>query len=460
MAHLISWNAVKGQIRDSQVALPVVSLSVPGFPEDLADNSLAHIALLGPRELERAYRFALQLRVPGRMRQMRRLVWAYLRKLEANKPKFERWAVQHRKTLKNLYCLSHDENASDGAKALLFHRVRPENSLASVIRKLRLESMSATEAAGTIIENRVPFLIAQGTMKKRMQDPDVLLALIQRMSATELMTHMKQLEKLGVRKNPALRGALDEALKKSTQDRNNVLKTTKAAEEVEDEELRVRLHAIQDKRVEMLGVEGNWLVLADRSPSMSRAVALAKQVAAVLAKMVKGKVWLVFFDSTPMTVDVTGLSLDQIEKATGHITAGGSGTSIGCGLKRMLDEKIAVDGIAIVSDAKENTAPLFTDTYRLYSKFLDKEVPVYLYRCETIMTGQGDRDLAHSMRAAGVDLQEFDLRVGKVDYYSLPNLVKTMRTNRYSLIDEVMGTRLLTLSEVLPALKKGETVHA
>src|SRR4051812_16823684 len=61
-AHLISWNRTKGQVRDSKVALPVISLTVPGLDPEFEDNALAHVALLGPRELERAYKFAWDLR--------------------------------------------------------------------------------------------------------------------------------------------------------------------------------------------------------------------------------------------------------------------------------------------------------------------------------------------------------------------------------------------------------------
>src|ERR1700693_4725634 len=65
-AHLVSWNQIKGQVRDAKVALPVVSLSVP-FDSELAENPFAHIGLLGPRELLRAYRFALEIKLPGSM---------------------------------------------------------------------------------------------------------------------------------------------------------------------------------------------------------------------------------------------------------------------------------------------------------------------------------------------------------------------------------------------------------
>ena len=150
-----------------------------------------------------------------------------------------------------------------------------------------------------------------------------------------------------------------------------------------------------------------------------------------------------FFDSVPLTVDVTGLSLDQVLAATRHIKTG-SATSIGCGINRILTEKIAVDGIAIVSDGEENTAPRFVDVYQKYAKFVDKDVPVYFYHCKG-----GTDNLTRNCNAAGIEVQAFDLRDVKTDYYSIPNLVQTMRSNQYSLMDEIMATPLLSLSDVL-----------
>ncbi len=70
-----------------------------------------------------------------------------------------------------------------------------------------------------------------------------------------------------------------------------------------------------------------------------------------------------------------------------------------------------------------------------------KEVPVYVY----VVGSQGSADhLAASMALHGYSIETFDLK-GGVDYYSLPNLVKTMRTNRYSLADEILAVPLLTL---------------
>jgi len=302
--------------------------------------------------------------------------------------------------------------------------------------------MAPTEAAGAILKFKIPFLIAAGALEKKAKEPDLLLALIDRMSPTELTTNVKMLEKLGMKSNPALRGAFDKAMEKAASSRQNTLKTTQAVDAVEDEGLKERLRGLQKKQIAAAGgPEGDWLVLADKSGSMAQAIEIARHVAASLAAFVKGKVYLVFFDINPMTVDVTGLSIDQVQKATCHIRAGG-GTSIGCGLNRMLQEKIALDGIAIVSDGGENSAPIFSDVYKRYTAFVDKDVPVYFYDT------YGDIYFTQSMNQAGIEMQKFDLR-GKVDYYSIPNLVQTMRSNRYSLVDEIMATPLLSVSDVL-----------
>lgn len=449
-AHLVAWNKLHGQTRDSQVALPIMALTVPGLHEDFEGNALGHLALLGPRELLSALRFVLELKLHGRMRVIRRLVEAYLHEKEANFPQWDRIAIQHRGTLRELYSLAHVKPAHDRVNVVLYGRTldrqkcpQPSGSIFEVVANLK--NMSPVEAAGSIIKWKIPFLIAMGALGKKAQEPDLVLALIDRMSPTELVTNVKMLERLGVKTNPSLRGAFEKAIEKASKSKANVLKTTVAAEAVEDEGLKEKLRGVQERQIQNLGgVEGNWLILGDKSGSMSTAIEASRQIAATLAKMVKGKVWLVFFDTSPVTVEVTGLSLDVIKKSTEHIHAAG-GTSIGCGLLRMMDANVEIDGIAIVSDGGENRAPAFPDVYKLYSAKIGKEVPVYFYQLQ----GSEGPYIIDSMNRAGIDMQIFDLRGSETDFYSLPNLVSTMRTNRYSLIDEVMSTKLLRLVDVL-----------
>lgn len=451
-AHLIAWNAIHGQVRDSKVALPVLSFMAANGHAEIVDNALAHLALLDPRNLLRALDFARTdgVKIVGKGRTLPRLVEKYLRVREADQRHWDRAAVQFRKPLKTLYARFHVK-PSERADAVLFKGEKPKGSLFEAIAQLR--TMTPTEAAGTILNKRIPFLIAMGAMGSRLKEPDVVLALINAMSPTELVTNTKMLERLGIKTNPALRGAYDAALQKVAKSKAATLKTTVAADQVEDEGLKTKLLATQEKQLAQLGgVDGNWLIAADRSPSMTEAIEVARHLAAVLARMVKGKVHVVFFDGGFYKyVDATGKDLDALTQETSRMSAGGGGTSIGSAVQYALDKGFEIDGIVIASDGAENTAPLFSRAYEALCKKLEKELPVYLYWLKCHMPNRSGNDpdtLARNMAAAEHDLQVIDLR-GGFDYYSLPNIVKTMRTQRYGLAEQIMETPLLRLDEVL-----------
>lgn len=444
-AHLISWNRDNGQIRDSKVALPVLALQTNGTPE-FRSNALAHLAKLDPRNLVKALNFAREANWHRQV--LTRFVRRYLRHREENWALWERTALQHRVSMKTLYARYH-VHPSAMADQILFKSDYPAGTVFEKVAQLK--NMSPTEAAGTILEKRIPFLTAQAALGAKMKEEAVVLALIERMSPTELVTNSKALERLGVKTVPALRAAYDEALVRATKSKKNVLKTGRAAEAVGGT-LGKKLRAAQEKQLDSTSVEGDWLVLGDRSPSMEHAIEQAVMVAAILARMAKGQVHLIFFDgSIHRTIDATGKSYEELQQLTKHMTAGGSGTCIGCGLQYLLDKGQEVAGIAIVSDSIENTPPMFPEVYRKYCARLGKDVPVYLYLCFTRYTDYGG--LVDTMKINGLDMQVFDIRKG-VDYYSLPNLVATMRTNRYSFIAEVMATPLLDLDVVLPVRKE------
>src|SRR5258708_29146567 len=154
-AHLIAWDATKGQVRDAKVALPVVALRavVDGVHEE---NAWAHLAKLGPRELLRAYKFGLEIRLPTRMRRFKKLVSLYLRNLEYE-GHWQRVALQHRRTLQELYRVTHTKPATL-ADAVLFKNDYPKGSIFETLTQLK--TMSVQEPAGTILERKLPSLLA------------------------------------------------------------------------------------------------------------------------------------------------------------------------------------------------------------------------------------------------------------------------------------------------------------
>lgn len=451
--HLMAWNHAHGQIRDARVALPVVHLSAldgvrAPARREFQDNALAHMATLDPRNLMRSIRFAQEQKVPGTRKSVRNMVRRYLHAREEKWGWWERTAVQHRAALTSLYSVFGVRPRKQLVRDILFDGRYPKNSVFQIIHDL--PSMAPSEAAGYILERRIPFLVAAGVMGAKMKDAAVVLALIERMSATELVTNTKRLEKLGIKTDASLRAAFQNAMTKARGNEANVLKTTAAAEACDmDEGLAEKLRDLQERQIEGLkargkGVDGNWLVLADCSASMEAAIGTARLVAGALTKLVTGTVNLVFFNTMPRWFDASGKTYDQICAETRQIIAQG-GTSIGCGLLLARQRKFAIDGIVVVSDAQENSVPFFAQQYQ----GLENQPPVYLYRCEIGTKGWQDVDLANSMRQVGLDMHEFDLRSGAVDYYSVLQLAQTMRVDRYSLLDEVYASPLLTLDMVL-----------
>ena len=439
-AHLIAWNLRKGQVRDSKVALPVINLSTGKIDPEFLDNALAHIAMLNPREFLRAASFAMEIGIPGYNRSIDRLAERYMRARENDRKWWDRDSVQHFESIKTIYSRFRI-NAAPWAREIIFYERYPKGTIHDLIREMK--NMSATEAAGVILEKKVPFLIARGALGAKAKDPDLVLALIGRMSATELVTNSKMLEKLGIKTVPALRAAYEQALQRAASSTKNTLKTAQAVESVADEGLKEKLSSLQEKQIaKVSSINGNWLILADKSGSMSQSIEVARHLAGTLAKMVQGKVWLIFFDTSARYFEVTGKSYEQIAKESVHVSAGGS-TSIGCGMQYALDAQLEIDGIAIVSDGGANQPPWFAEVYSRYAKKFDRNPPVYFYKT----VGDSDR-LTVEMKTAGHDLQVFDI-ARDVDYYSIPNIAQTMRVSRYSLIDEIFATPLVTLEWVL-----------
>ncbi|OHD13011.1 MAG: hypothetical protein A2Z96_01230 [Spirochaetes bacterium GWB1_48_6] len=173
---------------------------------------------------------------------------------------------------------------------------------------------------------------------------------------------------------------------------------------------------------------------------MEQAIAKAVEIASYITRSVKGKVYLIFFNVEPRMLDVTGKTLEEIKKMTARISAGG-GTSCGCGLWLLADKGLHIDGIAMVSDGGENTPPLFTEAYSRYEQLIGNSPTVYFYKLI------GERNfLSRNCQNSNIAIEEFDMT--RSDYYSIPNLVGMMKTTRYSLIDEIMNTPLLTFDDV------------
>lgn len=436
-AHLIAWNQVKGEVRDSKVALPIIALRGE-YDEALYQNAAAHLCLLSPRDLVRATRFHRELPLcDGGAYWLKRAISGYIRHREINPRLWDRTVLQHRKSMKTLYAMNHIK-PNGRADKILFKRQYPANSLFARVKKLK--NMKPLDAAGTILNSKIPFLVAVGALGGIKDKPDVILALIEQMTPAELINNTAAFERWGVFSNDTLKAAYDKGMAKKG--KVATLKAGKAAKAVKSKKVAKKLEQAQEKKIDQgKGIEGDWLVLGDRSGSMSNAIELSREMAAFLARTVKGNVYLVLFNTAPTYFDVTGNTLDEIKHATQRYRATG-GTSIGCGLDMIREKGIIVGGIAICSDGGDNTSPYFYQAYKRYVDQLGCEPTTYLWH----VPGEQNRLVDHCRRE-GIPLEVFEM--GRdVDYYSIPQLALTMRTGRYNLIDEIMETPLLTFADV------------
>lgn len=455
-AHLIAWNHHRGEIRDAKAALPVLQLRAE--QPALVENALAHLADLNPRLLVKALDFCKQIDGPKNL--VYRFVKRYLRDMELDWSEWENAAVQHPVSMPRLYAryrVPRDERVmaafhwKDRATGVRL----PRQGKAAIINAL--STMTATQISGTMEQHKLPWIVVRGALGKRVQEPDILMAIIGRMTAADLATNAKWLIKAGVKDHPQTRAAFEASLVKAAKPRRargTTLKAGKKAKELADigeAKIAGKLQELQEKQLEHLRtIEGNWLIVGDKSSSMAHTIAMARRIASVLARLVKGDVHLVFTDESPRSYgNVSGQTLEQIEALTEMVMAKGA-TSLGCGLKYALERKVALDGIAIVSDGAENTPPFFGDEFARYVKLMDRTPTVYWYRTKPdghMLTPSWIRDFIDRGKKQA-DITEIDLRAG-VDDYSLPNVVATMKAGKYQLLDDIMATKLRRLDEVL-----------
>jgi hypothetical protein len=463
VAHLIAWNQLKGAVRDSKLALPLYSLTGTALDGELAENSLSHLALQDPRNFARGLRFARQINLAGRRRNLRRLVESYLRHREAAWGLWERAVLQHRASIKELYALYHIKPGSPAFQAALFKGEYPTGSTLWVVQ--RLNTMPPKEALGYVLQRRIPFLVAVGALGPKLREVDVILGLVGAMSLTELQTNSAMLKRLGVENNPALRAAYRDRLEHLSKDSgqplererktsslmsSQLLKTSKAAEAV-DGEMSEQLKRVQEKQIKAHGgVKGRWLIAGDKSGSMEVAIEAAKQIAAVLARFGE-EAHLVWFDTTPMHKAVTGQTLEQIQTGS-RLVRGQGGTHWHVALDYMLQRQFEVDGVVYVSDGGDNQyGRYFIPVWQAYCKRFDKTPTLYFFK----VRGSDPDTMSRALEQAGIQFETFDLTQG-VDFYSLPTLVQTLRTTRWSLIDQIMETPLLRLEDIFD---KKELTH-
>jgi len=467
LAHAMVWAKRKGTIRDAAGGLPLATLALRDYASALRENSLALLACLDPRALLQAWEIGRSYPLArwGKTKFLR-MIHGYLKAREACWPWWERTVLHYRGQVRALYELSMTRPSED-ANSTLFQRRPP---FGTVLGKISgWQAWESDAIAGLIRQERIPVMVCEGSLGTRIQEPAILAAVLDVMTPAQTIKRRRALQRWGVQAVGATRGALTAATARAAKRgrKDTLLTATAAAQAMADEDpaLAVELAALQDAQLQAApGIDGNWLIGGDRSPSMDKTIDKSRMLAGYLARRVSGQVLLVFFDREPLVFDVTGKSYAEICRMTAQVQVG-DGTCIGCVPAVALERKFQADGIALVSDGGERMRPWFHESYARFAAWLGKEPPVYLYKVAGWayqMDGFGrvlqrhgqflrapEQDfLTTNCQQAGLPYQIFPV-ADDVDEYGLGTLAETMRVQRYDLYQEIMETPLLTLAQAL-----------
>lgn len=466
LSHLVAYDFVNGQMKDPKIALPVITLGTSEFPDALVENSLAHLCLQPPRELLKALLFAFkQNHLPARRKRLlESVVRRYLRHKEAIPQKWAHLAASQRKALKGLYKISHS-GAPEWVSTALFgdwhkeKRAYPHGSIFADISNLA--QMPPNVVAATIQKWHLSPLVVSGAMagsKTKLKDSGVVQATMDQMSDTQLINNAASLERKGAAKDGALKSTFRKKVARAVKGNKATLKTSVAAAQVEDEGMRELLHELQERQIAAQkaagkGIEGDWIVIVDRSISQDVAIKIGIHIGAALSKFVTNKVWLVFCNTEPTPMEVTGKTLEQINGQAQFMFAAG-GTSYGVALAWAQEKGLRFDGAVVVGDGGENSLPLYPQAYLEYEKFVGKKIPTYFFQtyCDPKYRSFGSNghpdQFANTMRRAGLTFTANDITSGAVDFYAIPGMVAGISANKFGLVEKILACPLLTLNQV------------
>ena len=435
--HLAAWYFQSGDVRDhKEVFIGNLLLSAQ------AEHRGAGFVLLQklpPYQVARVVDFVKTTR-GGVPRSTRTAVERYLREREAEPDRFDRAALRARKSMKRLYAGLHIK-PDVRADAVLFKDEPPAGSLAFQLKQLA-KAESAAEQAALIVEHRLPYTVAVGAVRKL--TPTVLVALISQMSPQETINNLGSLKKRGALEHAEVKALVDEKLKQAgTSERVSAFKAMMAAEVAGvSAETTAALGAIAGEQVKRKGrITRPTALFVDKSGSMTEAIEVGKQIAALVSGITEAELYVYAFDSMayPVAPRGAGRELADWERAFNLIRAEGA-TSIGAPLEVMRLKRQLVEQIIIVTDEGENSAPFFATVLPRYAEELKTEPSVLI-----VKVGQHCEHLENHLRGAR---RAFDTFTFSGDYYSLPNLVPLLsRPSRLELLLEILETQLPERSE-------------
>lgn len=435
--HLAPWYFDKGEVRDHRV-LFVSHLATSEFSE-FREAGWVLLQKLAPYEVARVLDHSK--RVIGKApRSLKSAIAHYLKTREDNVRQFDGAALRAHDDLKHLYA-SLRLKPGPRAQAILFDEQPPEDSPLAALKKLA-KAESAEEQALIILDNKIPYTTAIGAIKHI--TPALLVALINSMSPQEVINNMAALKRRGAMNDRDVKALIDQKLAEAASDKRvSTMKAKKAIEVAQlDEESERILTEVTDKRIAAkVEIKRATALFVDKSGSMTSAIEVAKQLAALVSAVITADFHVYAFDTVAFEVKAEVKkgqrpALSDWEKAFKFIKADG-GTSIGAALAKMTRDRVYAEQVVIVTDEEENTAPYFRDAWAEYAAVMKTALSVII-----VQVGGATRSFVTGLQGRGIEVMRYQFQG---DIYSLPNVLPLLsRTSKSELADLIMQYPLPT----------------
>ncbi|QBD82681.1 hypothetical protein EPA93_44625 [Ktedonosporobacter rubrisoli] len=433
--HLALWYFDKGEVRDHKT-LFVAHLATCNFSE-FREVGWVLLQKLAPFEVSRVLNHSK--RVLGKVpRSLKSAIAHYLKTRENNPRQFDGAALRARNDLKHLYASLHLK-PGPRAQAILFAKQPPADSeLAALKRLARAES--SEEQALIILDSKLPYTTAIGAIKHI--TPALLVALINAMSPQEVINNMAALKRRGAFDDNEVKALIKQKLAEAAGDKRvSTLKAKKAIEVARlDTETERTLNEISDKRVAAkVEIKRPTALFVDKSSSMTNAIEVAKQLAALISAVINADFRVYAFDTAAFEIKARARQnerpvLSDWEQAFKFIKANGS-TSIGAPLKRMYLDKIYTEQIIIVTDEGENSAPYFRSVWSDYTKEMQSTPAVIIVQVDSDYNR-----FSEDLQKEGIEVVKYKFAG---DYYSLPNVLNLLAApSKGELVDLIMRYEL------------------
>lgn len=363
----------------------------------------------------------------------------YIHWLESNDDRFDSVALKNFNDLKSLYAGKGLQiRPSKRAQSILFDNKIPESSKLSVFKKIST-AKTPEESAELIVKHKIPYTIAIGLVEK--VTPSVLIALINNMTAQEIINNIASLQEKGAMDNPNIKKIISEKLESAKTAKNVTALKSKRAKEtgrIKDEVVLKQLDEIADKQIKKSGtIKTPTGVFIDRSGSMEEAIKIGKQIASTISGAMEADLFVIAFDTIAQPIKASNNTLTAWEQAFKPIKAGG-GTSIGCALDYMIRYNQYVEQIIIVTDEGENENPKFFNVFPQYIEKMKVSPHIIIVR-----VGRVNYYFSESLKKANIPFDVYSPE--KNDYYGLPGLIPLLsRRSKLDLVYEIMDFQLPT----------------